>query len=100
MHHVIKGREILDGAALKISLPFTSGCMSRSKLTQPCLRQGKMYTMSCTLQSPRSSARRLADAAPAEVKGTPYSKINLGVPAGGWSPATAPVFTTPATLVY
>jgi len=32
----------------------------------------------------RSSARRLADAAPAEVKGTPYSKINLGVPAETW----------------
>jgi len=33
----------------------------------------------------RSSARRLADAAPAEVKGTPYSKINLGVPAETWT---------------
>ena len=33
----------------------------------------------------RSSARRLADAAPAEVKGTPYSKLSIGVPAETWT---------------
>merc|ERR1712117_357293 len=33
----------------------------------------------------RSSARRLADASPAEVKGTPYSKLNIGVPAETWT---------------
>jgi len=44
----------------------------------------------------RSSARRLADAAPAEVKGTPYSKINLGVPAETWAQERR-VACTPAT---
>jgi len=43
----------------------------------------------------RSSARRLADAAPAEVKGTPYSKISLGVPAETWT-AEKRVACTPA----
>ena len=33
----------------------------------------------------RSSARRLADASPAEVKGTPYNKLNIGVPAETWT---------------
>merc|ERR1711970_220182 len=33
----------------------------------------------------RSSARRLADASPAEVKGTPYNKLNIGVPAETWA---------------
>jgi len=33
----------------------------------------------------RTSARRLKDAAPAEIKGTPYSKINIGVPAETWT---------------
>jgi len=44
----------------------------------------------------RSSARRLADAAPAEIKGTPYSKINLGVPAETWK-AERRVACSPAT---
>jgi NAD(P) transhydrogenase len=43
----------------------------------------------------RSSARRLADAAPAEVKGIPYSKVNLGVPAETWK-AERRVACTPA----
>jgi NAD(P) transhydrogenase len=33
----------------------------------------------------RSSAKRLADASPAEIKGTPYSKLNIGVPAETWT---------------
>merc|ERR1711931_124406 len=33
----------------------------------------------------RSSARRLADASPAEVKWTPYNKLNIGVPAETWT---------------
>jgi len=33
----------------------------------------------------KSSARRLADAAPAEIKGTPYSKLNIGVPKETWT---------------
>merc|ERR1711936_193560 len=33
----------------------------------------------------RSSARRLADASPAEVKGTPYNKLSIGVPAETWT---------------
>jgi len=33
----------------------------------------------------RTSAKRLADAAPAEVKGTPYSKLSIGVPAETWT---------------
>eukprot|EP00092_Neocalanus_flemingeri_P036838 GFUD01040099.1.p1 GENE.GFUD01040099.1~~GFUD01040099.1.p1 ORF type:complete len:1058 (+),score=272.22 GFUD01040099.1:216-3389(+) len=33
----------------------------------------------------RSSARRLADASPAEIKGTPYSKLSIGVPAETWT---------------
>merc|ERR1711931_497798 len=33
----------------------------------------------------RSSARRLADASRAEVKGTPYNKLNIGVPAETWT---------------
>jgi len=32
----------------------------------------------------RSSARRLADATPAEIKGTPYDKLSIGVPAETW----------------
>jgi len=44
----------------------------------------------------RSSARRLADAAPAEVKGTPYSQIKLGVPAETWAKERR-VACTPAT---
>jgi len=44
----------------------------------------------------RSSARRLADAAPAEVKGTPYSQIKLGVPAETWHQERR-VACTPAT---
>merc|ERR1711931_536343 len=49
----------------------------------------------------RSSARRLADASRAEVKGTPYNKLNLGVPAETWAnekrvactPANTALFT-------
>merc|ERR1711887_348376 len=49
----------------------------------------------------RSSARRLADASPAEVKGTPYNKLNIGVPAETWTnerrvactPANTALFT-------
>jgi len=33
----------------------------------------------------RTSCNRLADAAPAEVKGTPYNKLSLGVPAESWA---------------
>ena len=33
----------------------------------------------------RTSARRLADATPKEVKGTPYNKLNIGVPAETWT---------------
>merc|ERR1712198_301554 len=33
----------------------------------------------------RSSAKRLADASPAEVKGTPYNKLTIGVPAETWT---------------
>merc|ERR1712012_679281 len=33
----------------------------------------------------RSSARRLKDATPQEVKGTPYNKLSIGVPAETWT---------------
>lgn len=33
----------------------------------------------------RSSARRLGDATPTEVKGTPYNKLSIGVPAETWT---------------
>ena len=33
----------------------------------------------------RTTARRLKDATPAEVKGTPYNKLNIGVPAETWT---------------
>lgn len=33
----------------------------------------------------RSSARRLGDATPKEVKGTPYNKLSIGVPAETWT---------------
>jgi len=33
----------------------------------------------------RTSARRLGDATPKEVKGTPYNKLNIGVPAETWT---------------
>merc|ERR1711963_295072 len=33
----------------------------------------------------RTSARRLADATPKEVKGTPYNKLTIGVPAETWT---------------
>ena len=33
----------------------------------------------------RTTARRLKDATPAEVKGTPYNKLSIGVPAETWT---------------
>jgi len=33
----------------------------------------------------RSSARRLGDATPKEVKGTPYNKLTIGIPAESWT---------------
>ena len=33
----------------------------------------------------RTSARRLGDATPKEVKGTPYNKLSIGVPAETWT---------------
>ena len=49
----------------------------------------------------RTSARRLGDATPKEVKGTPYNKLNIGIPAESWTnekrvactPAVAAMFT-------
>jgi len=46
----------------------------------------KFYTpLQTSVRGFRSSARRLADASPAEVKGTPYNKLNIGVPAETWT---------------
>merc|ERR1712198_721612 len=46
----------------------------------------KFYTpLQTSVRGFRSSAKRLADASPAEVKGTPYSKLNIGVPAETWT---------------
>jgi len=59
------------------------------------------YALQTSVRGFRTSARRLADATPAEVKGTPYNKINIGVPAETWTnekrvactPAVAAMFT-------
>merc|ERR1719228_70100 len=40
--------------------------------------------LSCGARGLRTSARRLKDAAPEEVKGIPYSKLNIGVPKETW----------------
>ena len=38
--------QTIGAAPPKFSLPFSSWCISSTKLTQPCLQQGKVYTMS------------------------------------------------------
>jgi len=56
----------------------------------------------------RTSARRLGDATPKEVKGTPYNKLNIGIPAESWTnekrvactPAVAAMFTKKGFTVH
>ena len=38
-----------------------------------------------TVRGFRTSARRLGDATPQEVKGTPYNKLTIGIPAESWT---------------
>lgn len=40
--------------------------------------------LSCSIRGLRTSARRLKEAAKEEIKGTPYSKLTLGVPKETW----------------
>ena len=43
------------------------------------------YPLQTSVRGFRSSAKRLADASPAEIKGIPYNKLNIGVPAETWA---------------
>merc|ERR1719507_1540344 len=67
---------------------------------------GLMRVPLCTLQPSnvscrglRTSARRLKDAAPEEVKGIPYSKLNIGVPKETWTNEKRVAITPAATAM-
>merc|ERR1719507_157452 len=67
---------------------------------------GLMRVPLCTLQPSnvscrglRTSARRLKDAAPEEVKGIPYSKLNIGVPKETWTNEKRVPITPAATAM-
>jgi len=52
-----------------------------------------------TARGLRTSARRLKDAAPEEIKGTPYNKLNIGVPKETWTNEKRVAITPAATAM-